>query len=212
MFFDKEEKVYDLLKEHADMVLKSVHHLNSSLEYFFAGNDDKVFMLAEKVAKAETKADAILKEINTELYKGAHLPAVREDFIELAELFDDIADNAENVSDFISYQNPRIPEKWHEDYLHVMERTLEATEELKKTFELLFSKMEEAFDYSENVKDIEDDIDELEDEIILQIFQSDLSLAEKMHYRDFVIRIGFISNTAENASDKIQAFTLKGML
>lgn len=212
MFFDKEKRVYNLLEEHVDIVMKSVNHLNKSLENFFAGNEDRVLMLAKKVAKDETKADGILKEVNAELYKGAHLPAVREDFIELAEIFDDIADHAENVSDFISYQNPNVPEKWYKDYLYIMERTLEATEELKKTFELLFSNMEKAFDYSENVKNIEDNIDDLEDDLIQKIFNSDISLAEKMHYRDFVIRIGFISNTAENASDKIQAFTLKGML
>ncbi len=212
MFFKKENKVHKLLLRHFEAIEDSILHLNETIEAFLSGAGEKALILTKKVADDESNADVISKDISSQLYQGAYIPAIREDFLELVELFDDIADEAENVSDFIAYQTPEIPEQWRPQFRHLMTKTVEATEKLKDVFNLLFSNMRDAFEEAKRVKKMEDEIDEIKNELILDIFNSDLELAKKMHLRDFVIRIELISNTAENASDKIQAFTLKGLL
>ena len=69
--------------------------------------------------------------------------------------------------------------------------------------------MEKAYSTTTEVHDVEREIDILQDDILHQIFQSDLSLVRKIHLRQLVLRLGQISNSAENASDKVRGLTIK---
>jgi hypothetical protein len=69
--------------------------------------------------------------------------------------------------------------------------------------------MEKAYFTTAEVHELEREIDILQDDILHRIFQSDLSLVEKIHLRELVLRLGQISNSAENASDKVRGLTIK---
>jgi len=52
-------------------------------------------------------------------------------------------------------------------------------------------------------------VDRLQDDLNREIFRSNLELAHKIHLRDLVIRMGFISDSSENAADKISIISIK---
>ena len=66
--------------------------------------------------------------------------------------------------------------------------------------------------YTHKVQEAEKEVDKLQDELMKKIFQSQLGLAHKLQLRDLVLTIGFISDSSENASDKVSLMAIKGKI
>jgi len=73
----------------------------------------------------------------------------------------------------------------------------------------MYEDTDKAFTRAQEVKMAEKRVDEMQDNLMREIFRSNLELAQKVYLRELIIKIGFISDSSENASDKIRVMVVK---
>ena len=209
MLFKKKNKVQKLIQEQIDRVAQGLGFLKEAVEFYLEGNKEGCELKARAVEEMETKVDEAEREAERNLYEGVYLPLFREDLLDLMELIDDVADEAERVADFLSIENPEIPASWNDKMRKIMEKGILAFNLFRESFMLLYEDTQKAFSHTRRVKEVEKEVDRLQDSLNREIFRSDLQLAHKLQLRDLVIRMGFISDSSENAADKISMISIK---
>lgn len=209
MLTRKEGKVDRLIKKHIEEVGAGIEAFKETVFAYLDGDLERFSKMAELTDNKESDADAARREAEDALYSGGYLPIYREDFSILLDLIDDMADGAEQVADFLLTETPRVPSQWKEGLKQIAEKTLESFLAVQKCFDFLYEDMGKAYSCGQQVRSLEKEIDGLQDDILRKVFRSDLSLVEKIHLRELVLKLGQISNSAENASDKVRGLTLK---
>jgi len=183
--------------------------LKEAVELYLEGDKEGCELKTRVVEQMETKADEAKREAEKTLYEGGYLPLFREDLLDLMELIDDVADEAERIADFLSIENPEIPSPWNEKIREIIEKGILAFNLFRESFMLLHEDTQKAFSHAHKVKEMEKEVDRLQDSLNREIFQSSLQLAHKIQLRDLVISMGFISDSSENAADKISMISIK---
>lgn len=208
MLLRKEGKVDILIRKHAEEVKAGVEALKEAVFAYIDGDEEGFKRASELVDRKESDADRARREAEDALYAGGYLPAYRGDFSILMDLVDNVVDNSEAAAHFLAMETPNIPPQWGEGIKEIAERTLEAFLAFRKCFLLLYEDRRKAYSSTSEVRNLEKEIDGLLNGILRELFQSDLSLAEKMHLKEFLLKLGQISDDAENASDKVVELTL----
>jgi len=209
MLSRKEGKVDSLIEKHIEEVGQGLQAFKEALFAYLDGDWEKFKQMAKVTDAKESDADAVRREVEDALYSGGYLSVYREDFSILVDLIDRMADDAERVADFLLIETPKVLPQWKGGLKQIAEKTLESFFAFRKCFDSLYKDMKEAYSTTTQVHDVEREIDILQGDILHRIFQSDLSLVEKIHLRELVLKLGEISNSAENASDKVRGLTLK---
>ena len=205
----RRDKVQKLMQEQIDLVAQGLGFLKEAVEFYLEGNKEGCELKTRSVEEMETKADEAEREAEKILYEGMYLPLFREDLLDLMELIDDVADEAEKIADFLSIENPEIPSHWNEKIREIIEKGTLAFNLFRESFMLLYEDTQKAFSHAYKVKEVEKEVDRLQDALNREIFQSNLQLAHKIHLRDLVIRMGFVSDSSENAADKVSMVSIK---
>jgi len=209
MLLRREGEVDRLIKKHMEEVGAAVEASKEALFAYLDGDQEKFKQMAKLADSKESDADAVRREAEDALSAGSYISVYREDFSILLDLVDNMADGAERVADFLLIETPKILPQWAGVFKQIAEKTTEDFSAFCKCFDALYKDMKEAYSTTEQVRTLEKEIDSLQDGVLCDIFQSDLSLAEKVHLRELVLTLGQISNSAENASDKVRGLTLK---
>lgn len=209
MLLRREGKVDSLIKKHIEEVGAAVEASKKALFAYLDGDWKKFRRMAKLTDSKESDADAVRREAEDALSAGGYISVYREDFSILLDLIDDMADDAEGIADFLLIETPKVPPQWGGVLKQIAEKTSEGFFAFRKCFLLLYEDMEKTYSATKEVRNAEREIDILQDDLLHRIFQSDLSLAEKVHLRELVLKSGEISNSAENASDKVRGLTLK---
>lgn len=209
MFSGKERNADELIRKHIEVVGAAIQACREALIAYLDGDWKKFKKMAKVTDAKESDADAVRREVEDALHSGAYLSAYREDFSTLVDFIDDMADDAEAIVDFLAVETPGIPARWGEMLKQIIEKTLEGFVAFRKSFNLLYDDMKEAYSTTTQVRDVEREIDTVQNRILRRIFQSDLSLVEKIHLRELILKLGEISNSTENASDKVRGLTFK---
>jgi len=209
MLFKKKSKVQELIQEQIRLTTQGLQFLKEAVAFYLEGNKEGCGLKTKVVEEMETKADEAKREAEKTLYEGMYLPLFREDLLDLMELIDDVADEAERVVDFLWIENPEIPSRWNEKIKEIIEKGILAFNLFQESFMLLYDDTQKAFSHSQKVRDVEKEIDRLQDALNHEIFQSNLELAHKIQLRDLIIKTGYISDVSENAADKIGMISIK---
>lgn len=210
MFFGKKEMaIIQLFNEHLDFISRTLENLEKV--FLASQNDDlsSVEIYSEEVRKMESAADAKRREMENAMYQGAFLPNFRGDFLGLAESFDKVANEAENVVDQIELQRLVIPAELKADLLKQLQLAVETYEASKEAAINLFQELsiaEEKIKETERLENIEDSHERA---LVKKIFEMNLSLAEKRQLRELVLSIGDIANLSEDCSDRMEIIVLK---
>ncbi len=207
----KEKKVIEEIKNHMKKVYSSVENMIITIEDYLDGNIKEAEKKAYQTHLFESEADRLRREIISHLYEGAFFPAIREDIINYVAKQDKIADSAESCCDFIITQKPKVPEKFKNDLINIARLTKETTLPLVKSTEEPYGKnSDKTREIIHMVNTKEEETDTLEWHLTEKIFQSkDISLAEKMHLREFVFHIVHISDLAEDTADMLDTVIIK---
>ena len=209
MLLKTEGKVESLMREHLEKVNEAISHFCRAITAYLEGDLLTCERESQAIHEEETQADEIKRKAELVLYQGAYLPIFREDFLNLMELIDDIVDEAERVVDLLVIEHPQIPPQWRGEIEEIARKSSWAFSLLSECFLLMYEDTEKSFTQAHQVEVAEKEVDKLQDELMREIFCSDLELSQKMHLRDLVIKIGYISDSSENASDKIRAMAVK---
>jgi len=208
MLLRKEGKVDILIRKHAEEVKAGVEAFKEAVFAYIDGDEEGFKRASELVDRKESDADRARREAEDALYAGGYLPAYREDFSIFMDLVDNMVDNAEAVAHFLALETPNIPPQWGKDIKEIAEKTLESFFAFHRCFLLIYEDRRKAYSSASEVRNLEKEVDALQHGILRELFQSDLGLAEKMHLKEFVLKLGQISDAAENASDKVIGLTL----
>ena len=212
MLFKKETKVQELIQKHVEIVGEAV---NSWKEVFFCYlEENKEGFQAKTLAttELESKADDVRREAQLLLYEGAYLPVFREDLLDLLELTDNIADDAEKGVDSLKIENPVILPSWSEEIKRILEKSQQAFVFFQEACALISKERSTALSSTHKVQEAEKEVDGLQDNLMERIFQSQLSLAHKLQIRDLILIMGHVSDSSENAADKVALIAIKGRI
>lgn len=210
MWWKREEsKVMALIERHLEKVGESLQSMLSAMENYLQGNTDATESCVLITHNTESEADDIRREIADLLHKGAFLPVLREDVMELVVTVDKMASHAEDCCDFIIIQRPNVPDALKDDFLKVARDSIailaplqEGVTNLSEDFSITRKKVEE-------VHIAESAVDMLERELSRRIFSTDLTLAQKMHLNQLVDVIVDIPDIAEDAAEILESLIVK---
>lgn len=204
----REEKLHEHLQEHANKVQATIDVFQDLVKAFMSGKD--VEELSLDVDEAEHEADKAKHSIEEKLYEGAFLPNMREDYIELANCIDDVADRAETCSDMIAQQDPDIPEDFHDTFNKLASTVFRSFEPIANNLHALNRRDKTAMrNVAQEVRRLEADTDDIEWELIRNIWDHDMDKADKIHLRELVRLIASIADKAENVADQLNNIAIK---
>lgn len=213
----KERRVLDLVSDHLDVVIRTVEQLESVLQAARNGQWDIVEEMTNKVAELETLADGLHRDAVVAVSQGAFFSGTREDFLELMEKNDEVADAAQNAARIlaetpIDQQSFLVlygePEATLGDFFA---RLLAAVRLVKESIGALENDAELAVSKSLFVERAEEEADEIKNRLIKQIFahKSDLQVLTLLQLRDFVLKLDEVADAAEDSSDLVISLVAK---
>lgn len=213
----KERRVLNLISDHLSMVAKTVQQLEQLFEYAKTGDWGRVNNVADKVAELETLADGLHREAVLAISQGAFFSGTRDDFLQLMELNDNVADAAQNASRILA-DSPIdkqsfliLYEKDTGTVLDLFTKLESAVSLLGEAISSLETDSEIAVSKSLLVERAEEDADGIKNELIKRIFahKSNLEVLTLLQLRDFVLKLDEIGDAAEDASDLVISLVAK---
>ncbi len=213
--FKKEKRVKGLVLQHIDKTDECLTVTCDAIKDFLSVDNGEMSTAANRITTLENEADSLLREIRELLYSGAYLPTIRGDIYRLMSTVDDVANKAENCSDFICYQKPQIAEEYRSEIIAIVELTHGCFSEFRKALKIFFKKNgkeDKLREHMKRVSELESFIDDNERALTAQIFDSTLPLSDKIHLRHFLNKIVCLSDIIEDACDALDLVNLKSII
>jgi predicted phosphate transport protein (TIGR00153 family) len=211
MFFNKTNQIIELLNAHINAVLEcyesytvifseivnkqSINDLGSSgAEY------------TDRIQALEEEADKKRHQVIFQLLQGGFLVDSRKSTMRLVEGVDKIADSTEDIIQMLIFEKIEIKKFLIEPLISIND----ITHKQLKQFINILSKMVTKYEVNQIQKDIreiedyETDVDRIEDELIKQLYQSSLPLANKQQLKELIRMISNMSDMIEDLSDEVE--------
>ena len=213
----KERRVLDLISDHFSVVLRTVKQLETVLESAKIGDWKAVEEMTDKISELETLADGLHRDAVVAISQGAFFSGTREDFLELMEENDEVADAAQNAARILA-ESPVDPKSflilYEEENVTVRDlfaKLLTAVRLVEESVRALESDAEVAVSKSLLVERAEEEGDEIKNHLIKRIFthKSDVEVLTLLQLRDFVLKLDDIADAAEDSSDLVISLVAK---
>lgn len=213
----KERRVLELISDHFTIVVKTVQQLDSVLQAAKSGDWRVVEEMTNKVAELETLADGLHRDAVLAISQGAFFSGTRDDFLELMEENDEVADAAQNAarilaespidqhSFMILYEQPNAT------LTDMFDRLQSAVQQMGESLRSLEVDAELAVSKSLLVERAEEEADEIKNHLIKRIYthKADLEVLTLLQLRDFVLKLDEIADAAEDSSDLVISLVAK---
>ena len=197
------DEFVDILSE-VGLVFKSIIPT-----YLSSSANGKFDEMVEQVKLMESKADKITKEVEHTLYADTLIPDARRDVLRVLEHLDEVIGMYQGNCYHFSIQKPNFPKEFHDDLIDLTETVVNCVEALCLTVRSFFRDIKSVRDNAHKVTFYEKESDIKFSSLARKIFDSNLSLDQKMHLRYFVEKIDRICDQAEDISDEIQIYAIK---
>lgn len=204
---------FDGLQKHANMV-KECSQLLKEATICHIGEDCKKFdLLTEQVARLETEADAVKRNIRNHLPRGILMPVDKFQFLQYLGEQDKVLDEVEEALFWLSFRPRGIPEEVARDIQHMTEAVVPPIEKLADLVSLANDYFKKRTEKSRNklktlireIRQHEKEADFLERELKFKIFSSIKDPLVVFHLIHLVEIVGNIADHAENAADRMRA-------
>jgi len=163
----------------------------------------------EQVNVIEAQADTFRREIFNQLYSNTLIPESRGDVLGLLENLDRIINLIEGLFWGLSIEKPNIPKEFHDDFIKLTNTCHDAVESIVLASRAFFRNIEAVEDHNHKVVHYETEADKISTHLKRNVFSCDLSLAEKIHIREFVEQIDNIADWAEDVADRLAIYVIK---
>lgn len=213
----KERRVLDLISDHFGVVVRTVQQLEPVLEAARLGDWNSVEKTADKISEMETLADGLHRDAVVAISQGAFFSGTREDFLELMEKNDEVADAAQNAARILA-EYPIDGRAFLVLYGEtgatlgdMFAKLLAEVHLLEESIRALESDAEIAVSKALLVERAEEEGDEVKNRLIKSIFRhkSELDVLTVLQLRDFVLKLDDIADAAEDASDLVISLVAK---
>jgi len=213
----KERRVLELISDHLEIVDKTIQGLALLLEAAKSGDWKRVEEMSDRIGEFETLADGLHRDAVLAISQGAFFAGTRDDFLELMEENDEVADAAHNAGRILAespidapsflllYEEPKATLS---DLFNLLQSTVRL---LRESVAALESDSELAVSKSLLVERAEEETDEVKDHLLKRIFahKSDLEVLTLLQLRDVVLKLDEIADAAEDSSDLVISLVAK---
>ncbi len=206
-------EVNTLIRKHVELVMSAVHELSQVLSHYL--KDEQAYKEgSHRVHNLESEADRLRFDIEHLLFAGAYLPNQRQDWIDILESLDRVANKAEDASDAIVLMRPPISEPVGENLLEVMNLTVEAFSHVPDLIEkFLLGEFQNVRDAAREMGRVESKVDQLQFDTTRMIYKGkDLDTALKLTLMLFLERLTAVSDQIENLGDCLSLIAIKRRL
>jgi len=208
IFGKKDNRVQNCFEDHHHSVAECLEDMQDFFKELFSENCNKhkLESIYVSIDSSESAADKELRHI-VDLLSGAFLPMTRSNLIQIVQNTDDIANACQSIARRVLLEKIQLPKELHHDILEIIEITRGQLEILYKAVDKLLNNFGGLLKNKKILDDIrreESRVDNIEEMLHERIFDMDITLTEKIYYRDLVSRIGQISDIIEDLSDRMQ--------
>lgn len=214
----RERRVLDLITEHLSIVQKCAKELRQMISSVEKMNWALVKDQAEIVSRYEEMADDLHREAVIQIAQGAFFAGMREDFLDLIEEVDEIADASQDAARIIS----EAPiERQVLDLLHDGDPTLTKFVEgidtcvttLAEAVESIRTNAEVAVSKSLEVDRIEETLDKIKAALIskLSAHRSEIDALTYLQVRELIFKLDEVAEAAESCSDLVITIVVKAV-
>lgn len=213
IFNNKNPKVAKCFADHHEDVVGCLEKFEEFIKASFAATPDKDKMSSLKTAvdNCENAADGELRHV-VDLMSESFLPATRSSLISIVQSTDEVANICQEVTRQIMLEKIALPASLHDDVLEIISITKAQLAILYVAIEKLFNDYKSIFNDRKILDDIrseESKVDSIEAMLHTRVFELDLSLCEKIYYRDLIEDICDLSDTIEDIADQIQIMLIE---
>ena len=207
------ESPFKKLKDHADKVKECAWMFKRAVECYVEQDCEEFDKLTEDVAKLESQADWLKRNLRNHLPRGLLMPVDKFVLIDCLREQDHVLDNVEEALYWLSFKpEGGIPEGLVGDFLHLVDAVIPAIEKLPEMAEKAIVYFKHSTEENrDKLKSIIGDIhqaekeaDHLELELKKQAFAVLKDPVDIFHFVRLVEIIANIADDAQNASDRMR--------
>lgn len=211
MLFNKTNHVIQLMNEHAESIVRCyseyVTIFNEIIELqskSMASSFDRGFTDRHKIFEHE--ADQVRHKVITQLLQGGLLAESRKSTLILIEGNDNVANITEEILRMIVFERIEISLFLISSLKMINDITMQQLLKYMDVFKKIMTK----YDFAEMTKDLrlietyETQVDAVKNELIIQLFELNISLANKLQLKALIKLISQISDEIEDLSDEIE--------
>jgi predicted phosphate transport protein (TIGR00153 family) len=202
----KEKDILEYLLKVMNSVFLTVQSLDKAVKGFVEGDWENVEKEIKKCSEYETQADNERRVLERMLYSEGFLPFSRGDYFNLAEAIDDIADQAEKASFWMSFKRIKIPSDIKSDLIKLSEKTLSSVNLMKNLIHHIGPESKNIIQATQRVDQERDEVREIATNLGKKIFGGNLKDSQMLW--ELVYRIMSVADRAEEASDRIVRITM----
>ena len=213
IFTHKSQKLSQGFSEHRADVLACFGKFEEFFRVLFSDDPDPAVLKAIKTAvdNSENAADGQLRHI-VDQFSGSSFPVTRTHMITLVQSTDDVANKCQEIVRHIVLEQIDFPTAIRSDLLEIIAITKSQFSILYTAIDLLLNNFKELNSNRKILDDVraeESKVDHIQAILHERIFTLNISLAEKVYYRDMMEQICSLSDMIENISDEIQIMLIE---
>ena len=209
----KNKDISKYFYDHQEDVALCFEKFEKFFEILFKEGTTKEELESAKVCveNAEGAADKELRHV-VDAMSGSFLPATRKTLIKLVQSTDEIANTCEEIVRQIVLEKIDVPATLRPDMLKIIEITEGQLEILFKAIDKMlndYKTLDKNRKILDDIRQEESRVDAIEAMLHARIFDLDISLTEKVYYKDLLEKVCDISDTIEDVSDQIQVLLVE---
>ena len=177
--------------------------------YLLEGSSETFKRMLHDVNAQESNNDGLRRSIETQLYSQTLIPDSRGDVLGLLENLDSIHNLLEGALWQFFIEKPTIPEELRAQFATLIDASVDALEALVQASRAFFRNIDAVNDHIHKVMFFEKEADKAGTALKQAIFALDLTLAEKIHLRDFCEHIDNVADRSEDVADRLSIYVIK---
>lgn len=180
-----------------------------AIKDYLDGKREEFESRRKHVTDLERHGDELRRDIERQLYSETLIPESRGDVLGILEHTDSVINTAKMTLMRLSVERPEIPSELSRGYAELADYGCRAVQELVMGIRAFFRGGALVTDYVHKVGFWEKEADKTAERLRRDVFSSELELCRKMHLGEFVLRIGTLSDQAEEVSDRLAISAIK---
>ena len=213
IFSNKNPRLSKCFSDHRTDVLNCYGKFEDFFRVLFSDNPDPTVLQSIKtvIDNCENAADGELRHV-VDLLSDSFLPTTRTHLITLVQCTDDVANLCQEIVRHVMLEKIDFPAPIRADLLEIIAITTTQLSILYNAIDLLindFKTLNNDRKVLDDVRAEESKVDNIQALLHGRIFALDISLAEKVYYRDMMEHICDLSDMIEDISDKIQIMLIE---
>ena len=202
------------LQKHFTKVAKCARKLPKFIKATYAEDWNKAEQQREKIVLLEDAADDLKRELRLNLPGSLFMPINRADVLEMISLQDRIANRCKDISGLIIGRRLSMPEPIQDNYLALLQRSIDAVEQARRSVQELDDLFhtgfrgagaEQVLSMTDELSDIEDDSDAVQIELRRRLFsiEDELPPVTVMFLYKIIDLTGELGNIAQRVGSRL---------